>query len=62
MFRDYRFHPQYTSDVKGGFTSLTYSNKIDPQTPMCPEELLTGTCQDSTCDLQHFATTIITGA
>jgi hypothetical protein len=62
MFKDYRFHPKFTSDVQGGFKSLTYSNKIDPSEIMCPEELSTGVCPEQTCDFQHFANTAINGA
>jgi hypothetical protein len=62
MFRDYRFHPKFTSDVQGGFRSLTYSNKIDPKETMCPEELSAGVCLEKTCDFQHFANTGINGA
>lgn len=62
MFRDYRFHPQFTSDVQGGFKSLTYSNKLDPTEAMCPNELSSGTCQDKSCMHQHFHNTAINGA
>ncbi|KAM0705694.1 hypothetical protein Q7P35_007054 [Cladosporium inversicolor] len=59
MFKDYRFHPQFTSDVQGGFKSLTYSNKLDPTEAMCPNELSNGTCQDQSCLHQHFYDTAI---
>jgi hypothetical protein len=62
IFKDYRFHPKFTSDVQGGFKSLTYSNKIDPTEAMCPEELSAGSCQQQNCDFQHFANTGINGA
>lgn len=62
MFKDYRFHPKYTSDVQGGFKSLTYSNKIDPAEAMCPNELSSGTCQDQACIYQHFNASAFTGA
>ncbi|GAB7328177.1 hypothetical protein MBLNU13_g00203t1 [Cladosporium sp. NU13] len=59
MFKDYRFHPQFTSNVQGGFKSLTYSNKLDPTETMCPNELSNGTCQDQSCLHQHFYNTAI---
>ena len=62
MFRDYRYHPKFTSDVQGGFKSLTYSNKLDPIEAMCPNELSNGTCQDQSCLHQHFHNTAINGA
>ena len=62
MFKDYRFHPKFTSDVHGGFKSLTYSNKIDPSETMCPEELSAGVCLEQKCAFQHFANTAIDGA
>jgi hypothetical protein len=55
IFKDYRFHPKFTSDVQGGFKSLTYSNKIDPEEAMW-------SCQQQNCDFQHFANTGINGA
>ena len=62
MFKDYRFHPKFNSDIQGGFKSLTYSNKIDPTEPMCPNELSSGKCDDPACAHQHFNNTSINGA
>lgn len=62
MFRDYRFHPEYSTKVKGGFRSLTYSNKLDAEATLCENELLSGQCLDEECTDQHFAKIGVNGA
>ncbi|KAK5170568.1 Zinc finger C3H1 domain-containing protein [Saxophila tyrrhenica] len=54
MFKDFRWHPNYSDVVPGGFQSLTYSNKINPDTPLCPYEATGGQCNDQGCKNQHF--------
>ncbi|GME49363.1 protein red1 [Neofusicoccum parvum] len=53
-FKAYRYHPQYSHSVSGGYRSLTYSHEIDPMKPICPFETAGGICNDSACDGQHF--------
>ncbi|POR38624.1 Protein red1 [Tolypocladium paradoxum] len=54
-FRAYRFHPQFNQSVAGGLRSLTYSNKIDVQKEVCPDELAGQPCpRGSRCEYQHF--------
>lgn len=53
-FKSYRYHPEYSKDVSGGFRSMTYSHQIDPEKPICRFEAAGGTCNDDECDNQHF--------
>ncbi|KXT06820.1 hypothetical protein AC578_7256 [Pseudocercospora eumusae] len=53
-FKDFRFHPEFEQTVPGGFKSLTYSHKIDPENTLCPFELNGGSCIDKSCTHQHF--------
>ncbi|MCJ1251410.1 hypothetical protein MMC30_008643 [Trapelia coarctata] len=53
-FHSYRYHPKYVSDVPGGFRSLTYSHNLNPNEPLCRWELAGGTCNDGSCNYQHF--------
>ncbi|KXT11463.1 hypothetical protein AC579_3300 [Pseudocercospora musae] len=53
-FKDFRFHPEFEQTVPGGFKSLTYSHKIDPEKTLCPFELNGGSCIDKSCTHQHF--------
>lgn len=54
-FHAYRFHPSFSQSVSGGLRSLTYSNKIDVQKELCPDELAGQTCPRGTpCKFQHF--------
>jgi len=53
FFRNFRFHPEFTRLVTGGWRSLTYSSRIDPDKEMCPYEL-EGTQCPSECSFQHF--------
>ena len=62
MFHDYRYHPEFSNKVSGGFRSLTYSNKIDPEATLCPNELTSGGCHDEGCTNQHFANMGVNGA
>ncbi|ODH39095.1 hypothetical protein ACO22_02027 [Paracoccidioides brasiliensis] len=54
LFRAYRYHPRFTEDINGGFRSLTYSHKIDPHNYICPYEAAGGSCNDRSCEYQHF--------
>lgn len=62
MFHDYRYHPEYSNKVKGGFRSLTYSNKINTESTLCANELTNGACRDEECTDQHFADMGVNGA
>ncbi|CAG9940649.1 unnamed protein product [Clonostachys rosea f. rosea IK726] len=54
-FRAYRFHPQFSNSVPGGFRSLTYSNKIDANLEVCPDQLAGQACsRGDMCPYQHF--------
>ncbi|APA07897.1 hypothetical protein sscle_03g026670 [Sclerotinia sclerotiorum 1980 UF-70] len=53
-FHAYRFHPEYKQQIPGGLRSLTYTNKIDAKKELCRYELMGGTCNDDTCEFQHF--------
>ncbi|KAF2431454.1 hypothetical protein EJ08DRAFT_587413 [Tothia fuscella] len=59
MFKAYRYHPQFPTEVSGGVTSLTYSHAIDPSQPLCPIEMVGETCNDAHCNGQHFQTMTI---
>lgn len=61
-FKDFRYHPNYLSEVPGGFKSWTYSHQIDPDTPLCQYEILDGKCNDNDCEAQHFASMGLSGA
>ncbi|KAL4872480.1 hypothetical protein BDV12DRAFT_193568 [Aspergillus spectabilis] len=54
MFKAYRFHPNYSANVSGGYRSLTYSHDIDPLKYLCPFEISGGVCNDRSCEFQHF--------
>ncbi|KAJ4355113.1 hypothetical protein N0V95_003195 [Ascochyta clinopodiicola] len=54
MFKSYRYHPNFSQDVDGGFLSMTFSHQIDPETPLCPFESAGGSCNDPECPNQHF--------
>ncbi|GKT42435.1 protein red1 [Colletotrichum spaethianum] len=54
-FRAYRFHPKFAETVPGGLRSLTYSNRIDPNLPICPDQLARRDCpRGADCIYQHF--------
>lgn len=61
-FRAYRYHPQYTDNIKGGFRSLTYSNNINPNSPLCAFEIYGGVCNDRDCQFQHLRDLSLSGA
>lgn len=54
-FKEYRYHPSFIDSVPGGHKSLTYSNNIDVEKPVCPFEI-GGRCNDKDCQFQHFRT------
>lgn len=60
-FKSFRFHPQFSDVVKNGFRSLTYSNNIDPKTPLCSAELEGRFCEDVKCVDQHFGSMALSG-
>ena len=54
-FQSFRYNEEFQKAVPNdGFRSLTYSNNIDPNVPLCPTELASGACEDSKCEEQHF--------
>ncbi|OLN96355.1 Protein red1 [Colletotrichum chlorophyti] len=54
-FRSYRYHPKFGETVPGGLRSLTYSNRIDPNLPICPDQLAGRDCPNGAdCIYQHF--------
>ncbi|PSN72365.1 hypothetical protein BS50DRAFT_583911 [Corynespora cassiicola Philippines] len=54
MFKSYRYHPNYSQEISGGFLSMTYSHQIDPDKLLCPAESMGGTCTDKEqCKKQH---------
>ncbi|ERT00287.1 hypothetical protein HMPREF1624_03658 [Sporothrix schenckii ATCC 58251] len=57
-FESYRFHPQYKTQVPGGFRSLTYSGKIQDDIALCPNEFLGDDCSDPLCSFQHIASIV----
>lgn len=60
-YPSYRYNEHFSEAAKDGYRSLTYSNSIDPRTPLCPTELSGETCQDPTCEEQHFRHLGLTG-
>ncbi|RMZ83579.1 hypothetical protein DV738_g1100, partial [Chaetothyriales sp. CBS 135597] len=50
----FRYNQQLNDPTEDGFRSLTLSNTIDPNVPLCPTELSGAECQDRTCREQHF--------
>ena len=62
QFRSYRYHPQYLKMVEGGWRSLTFSNRIDPDKLFCVYEISGGKCNDTSCDKQHFRQIALSGA
>ncbi|KAI9882980.1 MAG: hypothetical protein M1823_005272 [Watsoniomyces obsoletus] len=61
-FHSYRYHPRYFESVLQGFRSLTYSNKIDTDNPLCEFEARGGICNDDSCEAQHFREMKLSGA
>jgi len=59
IMKNFRFNPRFTDVVAGGYRSLTYSNKIDPKRPLCPNELAGGDCANPKCEEQHFRQMIL---
>lgn len=54
-FKQFRYHPDFIENVPGGHKSLTYSNNIDLNNPICRYEI-NGQCNDKDCEFQHFKT------
>ncbi|KAH9880988.1 hypothetical protein J1614_001481 [Plenodomus biglobosus] len=61
MFKSYRYHPGYASEVAGGFLSWTFSHQIDPQKLLCQYESAGASCNNPACTDQHFRDIGITG-
>ena len=61
QFNSYRFHPQFSEIVTGGFRSLTYNHKINPNVEFCKWELAGRVCDDLDCNSQHFKDITLTG-
>nr|KMM67798.1 hypothetical protein CPAG_04131 [Coccidioides posadasii RMSCC 3488] len=59
LFRAYRYHPNFVTDIEGGFRSLTYSHNIDHNRPLCEFEVSGGICNDQSCQNQHFRDMIL---
>lgn len=61
-YHSYRFHANYNDGVPGGLRSLTYSNRIDPNKEMCPDEWEGNDCpRGDACQFQHFQSIIAPG-
>lgn len=61
-YHAYRFHNNYNDGVQGGLKSLTYSNRIDPNKEMCPDEWEGNDCpRGDACQFQHFQSIIAPG-
>ncbi|KAI9163220.1 Protein red1 [Paramyrothecium foliicola] len=61
-FRAYRFHPRYKESVRGGIRSLTYSNKVDVQKALCPDQQVGQECpRGNACEFQHFESMQVSG-
>ncbi|KAI9860564.1 MAG: hypothetical protein M1824_003089 [Vezdaea acicularis] len=54
QLRAYRNHPNFLTDVVGGFQSLTFINDIKPSAELCRFETSGGVCNDLNCSSQHF--------
>ncbi|KAJ3407684.1 Zinc finger C3H1 domain-containing protein, partial [Chytridiales sp. JEL 0842] len=52
--RAYRFSKEFKNTTSSGIRSTTYTNKIDPMKKMCMFELQGGSCNDPSCNSQHF--------
>ncbi|KAI5921835.1 hypothetical protein F4810DRAFT_311868 [Camillea tinctor] len=62
-FRAYRFHPKYFDEVQGGLKSMTYSSRIDPMRPLCPDVLAGEQCpRGNACEFQHFENMVLPDA
>jgi hypothetical protein len=62
MFRAYRYHPNFLTDVAHGYSSLTFLNKADAMMPLCDYEAGGGICNDPLCRNQHFKDMVLSGA
>lgn len=62
ILKSFRFHPQFTQLIPNGYRSLTYSNQVDANRPLCSTELEGKMCTDVKCEDQHFAALGLSGA
>ena len=62
IFKDYRYHPDYLNNVRGGYKSMTYSHRIHIEKMLCPFEAAGGKCNDKGCEHQHFQNMGLTGS
>lgn len=61
-YHAYRFHPNYNNDIHDGLKSLTYSNRIDPNKEMCPDEWEGNDCpRGEACQFQHLQSIVAPG-
>lgn len=61
-FHAFRFHPKYSDGVSGGLKSLTFSNRIDPNKEMCPDEWEGNDCpRGEACQFQHLQNIVAPG-
>ena len=61
IFKNFRYHPTYLSEVSQGLRSNTYSNSLDAKLPLCPFATL-GTCNNPACNFQHLDKVKLSGA
>jgi hypothetical protein len=52
-FRSFRLTPQYTEVWDHGFGSITWSNQVSPNWPLCAADVVSGTCASGDCKYQH---------
>lgn len=52
-FCSFRLTPQYTEVWGHGFGSVTWSNQVSPNWPLCAVEVVSGTCTSGDCKYQH---------
>lgn len=53
-FRAARLHPAFAQICRGGHGSATFSHRLDPFTPLCPNELFSDQCTERGCEFQHM--------
>jgi hypothetical protein len=62
LFRAYRNHSSFLSEVPHGYQSVTFLNKANPRVPLCDYEAGGGSCRDPACKNQHFKDMVLSGA